>query len=153
MAYKKTKEGFYTIEHQADIGLAIFARSLENFFEFAAEGMFSIICDIAGIEQRLKKVVRINEGHGMAPCDLLVLWLEKLLYIHETGSMLFSGFKIKKLEIKSGSVRLEALALGERIDFKKHTLHTSVKAPTYHKLEVSRDTESGLWSGQIIFDV
>ncbi len=141
------------IEHLADTGIAVCAANIENLFEIAAEGMFSIICDTRGVEPELKKIVTIRDDSELKLDDLLILWLEKLLYIHETTRILFSKFEIKKLRIGQGVTLLKAIIYGEKIDLKKHRVFTVVKSPTYHKLYVSFDASKKFWRGQVIFDV
>jgi SHS2 domain-containing protein len=145
--------GFKIIEHPADTGIEVHAADIESLFEIAAEGMFSIICRTESVGQELRKTINLKEASELQFDDLLILWLEKLLYIHETSLMLFSKFEIKKLKIGQGMSRLDAVIYGEKINLKKHEVFISIKAPTYHKLKVSYDASSERWWGQVIFDV
>ena len=145
--------GFKIIEHPSDTGIAIYAVDIEGLFEIAAEGMFSIICDTKSVGHELKKSVKLKEASELNFDDLLILWLEKLLYIHETAGILFSKFEIKKLKVGQGMSVLDADIYGEKIDLKKHEVFISIKAPTYHKLKVSCNASGKRWSGQVIFDV
>ena len=145
--------GFKIIEHPADTGIAVNAANIESLFEIAAAGMFSIICDTKSVGYELKKTVKLREDSELKLDELLILWLEKLLYIHETARMLFSKFEIKKLKIGQGVSVLDSVIYGEKIDLKKHEVFLSVKAPTYHKLKVSCDASGSYWSGRVIFDV
>jgi SHS2 domain-containing protein len=153
MAYNMKNSGFNIIEHPADTGIEVYATNIEGLFEIAAEGMFSIICRTEGVGHELKKVIKLREASELKFDDLLVLWLEKLLYIHETSRVLFSKFEIKKLKIGQGISMLDAVIYGEKINLKKHEVFISIKAPTYHKLKVSCDTSGGRWWGRVIFDV
>ena len=153
MTYNIQNPGFKIIEHPADTGIAINALSAESLFEIAAAGMFSIICDTKSVEHKLKKIVKLKKSSKLKLDDLLILWLEKLLYVHETAGMLFSKFEIKKLKIGQDMCVLDAVIYGEKIDLKKHKVFISIKAPTYHKLSVSCDAFGRYWSGQVIFDV
>jgi SHS2 domain-containing protein len=145
--------GFKIIEHPADTGMAICASSIENLFEVAAEGMFSIICDTKSVGLKLKRNITIRYESELKFDDLLILWLEKLLYIHETSRILFSKFEIKNLKSGQGMTSLKADIYGEKIDLKKHKVFISIKSPTYHKLEVSYDAFGKCWFGHVIFDV
>ena len=153
MASNIQNPGFKIIEHPADTGIAVNAANVEGLFEIAAAGMFSIICDTKTVGHELKKTIKLREDPELNLDDLLILWLERLLYIHETAGMLFSKFEIKKLKIGGGMTALDAAIYGEKIDLKKHKVFISVKAPTYHKLKVSRDASGRHWSAQVIFDV
>jgi SHS2 domain-containing protein len=153
MPHNIKNPGFKIIEHPADTGMAICASGIENLFEIAAEGMFSIICDIKGVGLKLKRNITVRYDSELKFDDLLILWLEKLLYVHETTRVLFSKFEIKKLKCGHGMTLLKAAVYGEKIDLKKHKVFISIKSPTYHKLEVSYDTFGKCWFGHVIFDV
>ena len=153
MGYNMENPGFKIIEHPADTGIEVYAANIEGLFEIAAEGMFSIICKTKGVGHELKKIIKLRETSEFGFDDLLILWLEKLLYIHETSRMLFSKFEIKKLKIGQGMSILDAVIYGEKINLKKHEVFISIKAPTYHKLKVSCDASGERWRGRVIFDV
>ncbi len=162
--------GFEIIDHPSDTGIKVVAGTAEELFEIAAAGMFSLITRIEKVEPLLKKKIRIVGKPGFLVEDMLIIWLEELLYIHETKKMLFSRFKVTSLiaeeyGYKSGAsldngscsgireTLIEAEIFGERIDLNKHEVFISIKAPTYHMLEINRDKNSGLWKCQVIFDV
>jgi SHS2 domain-containing protein len=153
MSYYLENPGFKIIEHPADTGIEIYAASIESLFEIAAQGMFSIICRTESVGHGLRKTIKLREISVPKFDDLLILWLEKLLYIHETSLMLFSKFEIKNLKIGQGMSRLDAIIYGEKINLEKHEVFISIKAPTYHKLKVSCDSTGEHWSGRVIFDV
>jgi SHS2 domain-containing protein len=153
MAHNIQNPGFKIIEHPADTGIAVYALSVEGLFQIAAEGMFSIICDTKSVGTDLKKNITIRDDSEIKLDDLLILWLEKLLYIHETSRILFSKFEIKKIKSGQGTTLLKAAIYGEKIDLKKHEAFISIKAPTYHKLNVSYNASGKYWSGYVIFDV
>ncbi|MGZ5304729.1 MAG: archease [Bacteroidia bacterium] len=153
MTHNLKNPGFKIIEHPADTGIEMHAANIEGLFEIAAEGMFSIICRTKGVGQKLKKILKIREASELKFDDLLILWLEKLLYVHETSRMLFSKFEIKKIKVGQGMSILDAVIYGEKINLKKHVVFISIKAPTYHKLKVSWDTFGKRWRAQVIFDV
>ena len=153
MTCKIKNHGFKIIEHPADTGIAVYAANIEGLFEIAADGMFSIICDTKSVGAGLKKNVTLRDDSELKLDDLLILWLEKLLYIHETSRMLFSKFEIKKLKYGQSMTLLKAVIYGEKIDLKKHKVRLSIKAATYHKLKVSYDDCKKRWCGQVIFDV
>ncbi|MCL4513680.1 MAG: archease, partial [Candidatus Eremiobacteraeota bacterium] len=65
------------IDHTADIGLEAYGSNLEEAFIHAAEGMFSIISPAAQIKQEKSASFQI---HAETVEDLLIAWLNKLLY-------------------------------------------------------------------------
>jgi len=144
---------FEIIDHPSDIGISLKAESLEEVFEYSAWGMFSIMCDIEKVKPAVKRIIRINEKGKIRQEDLLVSWLEKLLYIYEVKKMLFCRFNINRLETESRKAVLDAEIFGEKIDVSKHELLVSIKAPTYHMLQLFKDSSTGDWNCQVIFDV
>jgi len=156
---------FRIVDHPSDTGIIVRAETVERLFEICAKGMFSIICKIEDVRPDVRKNIRIMEKYKADAEEMLVGWLNRLLYIHEVEKMLFSSFHIKELgnkepdikdhgrgSVKAGSFLL-AEAYGQKIDFKKHELFLSVKAPTYHMLEVKKEEKRGFWKARVIFDV
>jgi len=148
MACKK----YRYIDHPSDTGIEFFGNTLEELFENAAAGMFSIICDLRLIKSEKRRVVKISKK-GIGYEDLIVLWLERLLYLYEVDSMLFSKFEVKKIVENSNKTILEANVCGEKIDLSRHDIKTAIKAPTYHTLGIKKESIKNSWQGRIIFDV
>lgn len=140
------------IEHISDIGLEFYGNAIEELFENAGEGMFSIISDLKKVIPLEKRKVRLSSNSGSFE-DLLILWLEKLLYWHEVDSILLRVFEVKSIHKKNGTIKLSAEVAGEKIDPDRHIIKTAVKAPTYHMLEIKEDGRQYKWQGRVIFDV
>ena len=161
------ERGFEIIDHPSDIGIKITSKTAEGLFEQAAAGMFSLMVDLHSVKPAVAKSIDIYREEDLKIEDLLLIWLEELIYFYEVNNMLFSRFKvikiiseyynhdnkIKKKKANSKESILVAKIYGEKIDFNKHEIFVSVKAPTYHMLEVAKNNRSGLWKGQVIFDV
>lgn len=129
------------IEHTADVGIRAYGRTLEELFANAAEGMFSLIAD-------LKKVRPVGEARvaatGADDQQLMVNWLQNLLFLHETRNLLF-----KEFDVRLRDHAIDATVRGEAIDPKRHELMLNVKAVTYHSMEI--EPEKGY--AVIIFDI
>lgn len=144
---------FEFIDHPSDIGIRFEAENLKEIFEYCAWGMFSIMCNIKKVKPAVKKLIKINENVKVRLEDLLVLWLEKLLYIYEVKEMLFCRFNINRLETEGRKAVLDAEIFGEKIDISRHEVSVSIKAPTYHMLQLFKDNSTGDWTCQVVFDV
>jgi SHS2 domain-containing protein len=140
------------IDHLSDVGIEFYGNTPEELFENAAAGMFSIMCNLETVKPLVKREVRISEK-GINYEDLLILWLERLLYLYEVNTTLFSDFKVKKIENKGNTFILEAEIYGEEIDLSRHEIEVAIKAPTYHDLEIKENGEGYKWRGRVIFDV
>ena len=160
--------GFKIIDHPSDVGIRATGRTAGELFEVAAAGMFSLMTDIDNIKPLITKKVKILKESGIRIDELFLIWLEELLYIYEVEDMLFSRFDVLGINTMDTDYRrdenpgmnpgkkdswLEAKISGEKIDLEKHEILVSIKAPTYHMFEVKEDRNSGLWRGEVIFDV
>jgi SHS2 domain-containing protein len=136
--------GYEILEHTGDIGIRVWADDLKGLFAEAARALFDIITDRKKVVARLKREVAV-QGSGKE--ELMVAWLNELLYLHEVEELLFCDFALSKIE--QGS--LKGVARGEKFQEGHHLIKTAVKAVTYHLLEVTE--QDGRWQAQIIFDI
>ena len=138
---------FEIIDHTADIGIVAYGKTKREVFINAAKGMFEII---AGENRDLKEnfydKIKL-EAKSLE--DLLIAWLNELLYISEVKLVILNKFKIK--ELSDGQIKAEVG--GTKINHLSVRIKREVKAVTYHCLEIKKDEESGLWSAQVIFDI
>lgn len=135
--------GFFVLDHTADTGIVATGKNLREAFENAAAGLFNIICEIDSL--RIKKSFKIKlEGENLD--ELLIRWLNQLLFLHETEKVVLGHFKILELTEK----KLVATVEGESIDLNRHNIKTYVKAATYHDLVVESGEPAKV---QVIFDV
>ncbi len=140
-----TPDWLREIDHTGDIGIEVSAADLAQLFERAAWGMFSVLTNLRSVRPRAARAVTVE---GTDREDLMVQWLSELNFLHVTQHVLFSKFSVDDLE----DLRLSAMAWGEPIDPERHTVHTEIKAITYHQLAI-READDGEWHVQIIFDM
>jgi SHS2 domain-containing protein len=136
--------GYELIEHTGDLGVKIRSADLKGLFREAAMALFDVISDPDRIKVREKREIVVE---GMNNEELLVSWLNELLYLHEVERLLFRDFEV----IELGEGKLKGTAAGETFREDVHLIKTTLKAVTYHQLEVKK--ENGGWSARIIFDV
>ncbi len=138
------KMGYELLDHTGDARIRVWADDVGGIFREAAWVLFDIITDLDRVEVHLKREVAV-EGRGWE--ELMVAWLNELLYLHEVEGLLFCDFAVSKLDGR----RLQGMALGEKFQAARHVIKTSVKAVTYHQLEIKE--EGGRWQAQVIFDI
>jgi len=132
------------IPHTADVALRICGKDLRELFINAAYGMFDIIADLEG----LKNTVSIDiKAKAPSREELLVFWLDELLYNFYTKGIIFSGFDIASLS----DTEIFAKAHGRHIGDNRNRLKREIKAATFHDLEIKQNPD-GL-SVDIVFDV
>lgn len=132
------------IEHTADIGVRVKGKDLRDLFKNTASAMFEIMAEKRKVTKTTKKTVRIEQKADNLE-ELFINWLNELLSLSDTKELIFSVFKINKLNKNT----LQAVAIGE--DIKKYKVNTEIKAATYHELKLEK-TKFG-WKAEVIFDV
>jgi len=130
--------------HTADIGVRVFGHDLKELFENAAFAMFDLLADLEGLKGDIVKDFEIKSSDKE---ELLVDWLDELLFNFYTNGIIFYKFDIEK--ITEGS--LKARAFGRPIAANRNRLKTEIKAATYSDLKIKK-TDSG-YQVEIIFDV
>ena len=129
---------FKFLEHTADAYIAAYGTTLEEAFENAALAMFEVITDTDKVGPNDEDSVEVEAEDKSA---LLYSWLEDLLVKLETKKMLYSKFKISNLEETSDGFRIRAAVWGEKFNAEKHTQKVAVKAVTYHRMKIIKETD------------
>ena len=135
---------FEILEHPADIGFRAWGRTREELFENAALALFSLGCELATVEERVSRTVRVMAADLEM---LLYAWLAELLAVSEGERVVFR----KALVEFDGSDRLRGTARGEAFDPERHHSGTHIKAVTFHQLYV-KESEEG-WCAQVFLDL
>lgn len=143
MSAKRSMGRFEVIDTTADVGIVAHGESMAEAFAAAAEGMFSLISDLDGVQEALSRTISL-EADDLE--ELLVAWLSELLFIFDVENLLFRRF-----EVEVQGLRLRAVAFGEEVDRARHHVYIGIKAVTYHLLEVA--PEDGGWRARAIFDI
>lgn len=131
-------------EHEADIGVRGYGRTMAEAFEQAALAMTAIITDPVSI--RPDSMIELSRFE-LDPELLFVDWLNAVVYQMSTRHMLFCRFELR---IEEG--HLEAQLFGEIIDRQRHEPVVEVKGATYTELRVA-ETVDGSWLAQCVVDV
>lgn len=145
---KKIKPYFELLEHKADMGIRGYGNSFGEAFQEAAKAMFSIMVELENVQGKEKFEIKIEENSLE---KLFVKWLNELLYLSDAKHFLFREFKIKDIGERKNTFSLTATAFGEKLNAKKHTLNTEVKAATYSGLKVKK--EGDVCIAQCVVDV
>ena len=135
------------LEHTADMGVELEADSFEKLLSEGLLALTDCLTDVDDIEIELERLVDLTAA---SRDDLLVDWLNELVYLFETEALLL---RLADLEVEQGEsgVRLRGKVLGQRYDPKRHPIKTLIKAVTYHQLAVSSSSRG--WTARVIFDI
>ncbi|MFU8796514.1 MAG: archease [Dehalococcoidia bacterium] len=138
------KRPFEIVDHTADVGIVAYGRDVEELFANAAMALFSLITDVDSVEEKVRLNTEVG-GDGIE--NLLVNWLNELIYIFDVQRILFRRIEVAGF---TGD-HLEAVCYGEHLNPTRHTLKVGVKAATYHMLQLDRDGDG--YRAQVIFDI
>lgn len=129
------------LEHTADALVRVSGKDLSERFANAAYAMFDQITDVTKVEPKgeVKIVLEADTRE-----QLLVDFLQELLFLNDAEDLVFSKF-----EVETDGRKLEALVWGEKFDEKRHPKRSVVKGVTYHRLEF--DDDKGTLT--VLFDV
>lgn len=135
------------IEHTADLAYMAYGRDVRELFENAAYALFDVYTDLSRVEEGIEKPVHIQIKPDMDYEQLLVRWLNELLYLNEVENLLFKRFKVEEL----GASELRARAYGEKFSPGRHVILTPLKAVTYHRIEIVKEPDR--WHARVIVDI
>jgi SHS2 domain-containing protein len=131
------------LEHTADMGIEVFGESLVDLFVEAGRGLREMISTEAKTQGREERAIEVaGEDEG----ELLVNWLNEILFLFETG---FFPVDFTVSAIEGGRVR--GSVSGEPFDPERHPVEREVKAVTYHQLNVEQTDEG--WKVTVFVDL
>lgn len=122
-------------EHQADVGIRGYGKTIEEAFENGARAMFGVMVNLEKVEPKQEIEIKCEAANLE---ELFVEWLNKLLAEAGIENFIFSDFKIKEIKKADSIYKLSGLAKGEELDPKKHEPKVEVKAATYSQLKVEK---------------
>jgi len=117
---------------------------MEEIFVGSSKAMMEIITDVEKVNPSKEILIR---ARGENYEELLVKWLQEILYLHEVKKMVFKDFEIK---IENGT-KAVGKAYGEKIDVDRHEFYSNVKAVTYHNLKIISSKDK--YRVDIVFDI
>ena len=135
-----------TFDHTADVGLRITADSLDDLFRTAAAGLFGYV--VVNHDQVRPSETEPIDLAAEDTADLLVSWLNELIFRCETRHRLYSRFDVV---VSEDGLHLSGTISGEPIDRSRHVLDHEVKAVTHHGLSLRRDGSG--WVAEVILDI
>lgn len=134
------------LDISGDVGLKIWGKTLEELFENAAEGMYSLITNARQIKEK-KTIGFVTESSSLE--SLFVSWLNELIFHFDTYGFIGKAIKIDSLSLSK--YRLNASVSGEDYNPQKHESKLLIKAATYHNLRIEKTGD--IYKAEIIFDI
>ena len=134
------------LDHTADAKFRASGRSLEEAFDNSARAMVSLMWEAEGIQPRLAIPVRVQ---GMDIKQLLLNYLEEILYLLEVRFFLLSSIEGTRITPDESGYSLESLFRGDT-NGEGYRIYGEVKAVTYDEMEVSQAED---WTVQVVVDL
>lgn len=131
------------IEHTADMGFIAYGKDKEDLFANAAFALFDIMTELGKVKESVSWQLEVEAYDDI---ELLVRWLNELLFLFDSEKALLSRFDIK--ELSKGLIRAEVF--GEIRDPERHRVKIGVKSATYHMLEIVKNK---YYHAQVILDI
>ena len=132
------------IPHTADMAIRVNGKDLRELFNNAAYGMFVYLADLEGLKSTVSVEIDLKASSKE---ELLVAWLDELLYNFYTKAIIFFEFDI----ISISETSLIAKASGRHVGENRNRLKSEIKAVTYHDLNIKEISEG--FTVDIVFDV
>ena len=143
MPPERTFPDYEYLDHTADVGVIGYGADIKETFCNVGRGLFGLIVEPEQVEERESLEI---SAQGENREELLVEWLNELIYLFDVEHFLFKRFEILELSPKT----IRSVGYGERVDTTRHDIKMGVKSATYHLLEVR---EGRPYRAQVIIDI
>jgi SHS2 domain-containing protein len=132
----------------ADVAFEAQGRTLEEMFASAWDATLEVMIeDPSAIQVKLRKDIALEDQS----LDLLLCnFLQELIYYKDAEGLLLR-LESCRIDAEEEPIRLQAVSVGEPIDPQRHRMGTDVKAVTFHRFSLSKDTD--FWRCTVVLDV
>ena len=137
-------KGYRLLEHTADMGIEARAESCLKVLEEVARGLTVILFGNSPASANVVTKIHLREED---PVELMVAWLNEILYWCEQHNLVSAASRIDALE----EGELWATLSGEPFDQKRHHVERQVKAITYY--QACLEETSGAWHAKVYVDL
>ena len=139
--------GYTFVDHTADVAADLTGGTVEALFVSAAHALTDTITRLDAVRPLVTQSVTLESG---TLDDLLVDWLNELLYRFEVQNVLVSGATVT-ITNTGERWHLGGTIAGEPFDPARHPSRVLVKSATYHGLHVAQTADG--WTARIVFDI
>jgi SHS2 domain-containing protein len=139
-------EKYRFLRHTADAKFQAFGTTLEEAFINAALATASLMWDLEKIEKKMDHRIEVK---GKDLKQLLMGFLEEIIYLLDSKMFLLSSPENLRIEKKGSLYVLKAILKGDKYS-EKYEIHGDVKAITYNEMEIEKDAR---FMVQVVVDV
>ena len=140
------KQKFRFLDHTSDAKFQAFGGTMEEAFANAALATASLMWDVKTVARTLRHPVSVR---GKDLEQLLLHFLEEVIYLVETKTFLFASADEVKIKKKADGFRLEAVFSGD-INSDKYNIYGEAKAITYNEMKIEENDRITL---QVVVDI
>ena len=122
------------LDHATDAIIEVIAKDLKEAFLTTANAVINLTLDQNKVREKDQKKF---SAQGKDLRYLLFSWLEEIPFI-----LITEGFAISRIEfdiMQNEEYKINAIAYGEPLDFKKHNFKVEIKAPTFYDMEIRQE--------------
>jgi len=134
------------IEHPSDVGFEVYGTTLEELFANAAIACYGFMTDIEEIEETEERAIEIESEDLYS---LMFDWLDELLFLFESESLVFKKFDLK-VDVSGDGTSISGRCRGGKFDPYRHESGIIIKAVTYNMMEIKKNE---LWHARVVLDV
>jgi SHS2 domain-containing protein len=135
---------FLLLEHTADMGIEARADSCKGLLEAMAQGLTAMIYGDSPAAAMVTAKILV---HAEDPVELLVSWLNEVVYWCEKDNLVPAAFQVESIS----AVELRAVISGEAFDMKRHVIERQVKSVTYHQACLEKTPDG--WYARVYVDL
>lgn len=135
---------YQPIDHTADIGFKVWGKTLEELFSNAARALTDCLVEVSDTAGDKTIFVQLS---AESLEELLVKWLQEILYCFETQSFLGLSFNVTHADCKNFKASIHGIDWDPAIQ----SLKTQIKAVTFHEMAIKKIGDR--YEVQIILDV
>lgn len=132
----------------ADVAYKAWGKTAEELFNNCAEAVMQTMAVPATVAPLRNFKFQIS---NIKLDELLLDFLDELLFLKDTRQMLFSRFNLQIKRTDAKDYHLDANLWGEKINPKKHKLRCDVKAVTRYKFSLGKEKKS--YVATIVLDI
>ena len=147
-AGKVRRSAYRVLEHTGEVAVRATGRDLAEAFANAAKALFAVNVDLRGVRRRKVFQIRVEADRVE---NLLVEWLNELIYVSEAQGVLMREFEVKGPDASGARHVVSSTCWGEPYDASRHRSRLHVKGATYSGTTVER--RDGDCSVHVILDV
>jgi len=142
--YNKNMRRYKVLDHTADLGAYFYGANPQEVFVNAGLALFSLMLDRPPRQGKATEKVALE---GTDPEDLLVRWLNELLYLFHVREQVVVNITMKDFRENA----LTSVLTLAPFDLEAQGVKNEIKAATYHQIALE-PIKNG-WRARVIFDL